>query len=276
MLQVQSIWLPGCPHMGWGVCSAEKVCNCDSPFQLDPHNSTQPSFYLTSFPAWSLNIRSCWILFPWRWHCLPMSYLLHHNFSFLQVKFGLSLSNLATPLFSSVSSSYVTYWGLSFASIILPRCSGQGYEWRLQGLLTGLSTASNLAESTPFLLTILSWDSFIIQFWTSPKFYPSTFSMLSLKSLTCMAGIKLILNHTCQTYTIAQTLDFQAHPLNNVANNLSRQTLWAFSLKGSFYLHILHELIITYLTHQILSILYYVSLLYSQRIPSSDSLPVCW
>lgn len=127
-------------------------------------------------------------------------------------------------------------------------------------------SASNLAESTSFLLTILSWDPYIIHFWTSPKFYPSTFSIIALKSLTCIVGIKFILSHICQIHTIAQTLDFQAHTWNNVPNTpVKTNSLGLFSPR-SFSLHILHELIITYLTHQILSIFYYVSVLYSQEI----------
>lgn len=57
-------------------------------------------------------------------------------------------------------------------------------------------------------------------------------------------------------------LNFQQCPKFTWQNRNS----WDFFSQKFFSLHVLHELIITYLTHQVLSVFYYVSLLYSWGI----------
>lgn len=199
-------------------------------------------------------------LSTWRRHgylsTISFIWTSYRKFSFLQLKLGVSLFNLKTPLYSSVSSSCVTYQGLSFASTILLRCSDDGWHQWWMTLVRALHWAylSYLAEPAPFLLTILSWDSYIIQLWTSPRFYSSAFFMLSLKSLKWLAeNFESLLS---EIHTIAQTLDFLAYTSSNVPKfTWQNRNSWGLFSQKFFSLHVLHELLITYLTRSCQSII---------------------
>lgn len=192
------------PSPGWRGWSAECGLGIHRCSWAPPTLSNSLSYQI-SFPVLSLNISSC-LDSPF----LKIVYLRTTYFIWTSTQVSL-LSGKALfksiylkrptqpSVLNSLRSTLCLYHFTEIALIKVMTDASQGPS-------PGVSVASHPAEPIPFLLAILSWDSYIIQLWTFSRFYPSTFSMLSLENLTCMAEIKLILYHTCQIHT--ETLDF--------------------------------------------------------------------